>query len=95
MNWDGIVSVIGDVPAFVQVVYFGDYEWYEQQFPCKDPALVGDCNGDGILSIIGDVPGFVNHVYFGQALDGVTLSIDRFVDADVYLSAGAESNQKS
>ncbi len=64
MNWDGFVSIIGDVPWFVQVVYFQDYAGYEQQFPGKDPTLPGDCNGDGILSIIGDVPGFVNRVYF-------------------------------
>jgi uncharacterized repeat protein (TIGR01451 family) len=66
MNWDGIVSIIGDVPAFVQVVYRQDLNGYHQQFPGRDPTFPGDGNGDGILSIIGDVPGFVNRVYFGQ-----------------------------
>ncbi len=65
MNWDGFVSIIGDVPWFVQVVYFGDYAGYEQEFPGKDPVLPGDFNGDGVLSIIGDVPGFVSRAYFG------------------------------
>lgn len=66
MNYDGFVSIIGDVPPFVQVVYFNDYEWYEQQFPGMDPVCPGDCNGDGFLSIIGDVPCFVDCVYFGN-----------------------------
>ncbi len=66
MNWDGIVSIIGDVPAFVQVVYHQDLNGYQQQFPGRDPTFPGDGNGDGILSIIGDVPGFMNRVYFGQ-----------------------------
>ena len=66
MNWDAFVSIIGDVPGFVQVVYFQDYDGYGQQFPGKDPVLPGDCNGDGILSIVGDVPCFVDCVYFGN-----------------------------
>jgi hypothetical protein len=57
-NGDGIVSIIGDVPPFVQCVYFGNC-------PPGAPA-VGDCNHDGILSIIGDVPCFVDCVYFGN-----------------------------
>jgi len=81
MNWDGIVSIVGDVPPFVQVVYFGDFAGYEQQYPGKDPVVVGDCNGDGILSIVGDVPGFVNHVYFGQALGEVALSAGTLTDS--------------
>ncbi len=59
-NGDGIVSIIGDVPPFVQCVYFNN---------CPtgvDAIAVGDCNHDGILSIIGDVPCFVNCVYFQQ-----------------------------
>ncbi len=67
MNWDGMVSIVGDVPAFVRMVYCGDTGWYQQQFPGKDPVLPGDCNGDGVLSIVGDVPGFVDCVYFGQS----------------------------
>ena len=66
MNGDGIVSIVGDVPPFVQVVYFQDYTWYEEQFPGRDPVAVGDCNEDGILSIVGDVPCFVDCVYFGN-----------------------------
>jgi len=66
MNWDGFVSIVGDVPAFVRIVYFGDEEWYQQQFPGKAPACPGDCNADGILSIVGDVPCFVQCVYFGN-----------------------------
>ena len=69
MNWDGFVSIIGDVPGFVQVVYFQDYDGYAQQYPGKDPVVVGDCNGDGILSIVGDVPCFVDCVYFGNCLE--------------------------
>jgi hypothetical protein len=59
-NGDGIVSIVGDVPPFVQCVYFGS---------CPggvDPVTVGDCNHDGIISIVGDVPCFVNCVYFGN-----------------------------
>jgi hypothetical protein len=59
-NQDGIVSIVGDVPPFVQCVYFGS---------CPggvDTIAVGDCNGDDILSIVGDVPCFVDCVYFGS-----------------------------
>jgi hypothetical protein len=59
-NGDAFVSIIGDVPPFVQCVYFGD---------CPggvDLLAVGDCNEDGLLSIIGDVPCFVDCVYFGN-----------------------------
>ena len=61
-NGDGIISIIGDVPPFVEAVYFGQYpDWPQEKL-----LAIGDVNGDGILSIIGDVPGFVNRVYFGQ-----------------------------
>jgi hypothetical protein len=62
-NGDGIRSIIGDVPGFVNAVYFNQYPdgWSPEQ-----RLAVGDSNGDGILSIIGDVPGFVNCVYFGN-----------------------------
>ncbi|MEN6428703.1 MAG: trypsin-like peptidase domain-containing protein, partial [Phycisphaerales bacterium] len=59
-NDDGIVSIVGDVPPFVQCCYFND---------CPDGVdtiAVGDCNGDGILSIVGDVPCFVDCVYFNN-----------------------------
>jgi hypothetical protein len=57
-NDDGIVSIIGDVPPFVQCVYFSN---------CPPGAsAIGDCNGDGIISIVGDVPCFVQCVYFGD-----------------------------
>jgi uncharacterized delta-60 repeat protein len=69
MNRDGIVSIVGDVPPFVQVIYFQDYTWYEEHFPGGDPVGVGDCNGDGILSIVGDVPCFVDCAYFGYCPD--------------------------
>ena len=58
-NNDGIVSIVGDVPPFVDCVYF-------QNCPTNiDPVAVGDCSGDGIVSIIGDVPCFVDCAYFG------------------------------
>ena len=58
-NGDGFRSIIGDVPPFVQCVYFNRN--------CPENAVsVGDCNGDGFLSIIGDVPCFVDCVYFGN-----------------------------
>jgi hypothetical protein len=63
MNWDGFRSIIGDVPPFVRVVYFNDYDWYAEQFAGRDPTVPGDCNSDGILSIVGDVPCFVDCVY--------------------------------
>jgi hypothetical protein len=57
-NGDGIVSIVGDVPPFVDCVYFGN---------CPPDAVgKGDCNHDGIISIIGDVPCFVDCVYFGN-----------------------------
>jgi hypothetical protein len=59
-NGDGIRSIIGDVPGFVNCVYFNIVP------DGIDPIAVGDSNGDGILSIIGDVPGFVDCVYFGN-----------------------------
>jgi len=59
-NGDGIVSIVGDVPPFVNCVYFSN---------CPggvDPATFGDCNHDGIISIVGDVPCFVQCVYFAD-----------------------------
>jgi hypothetical protein len=61
-NGDGITSIIGDVPSFVNCVYFGNQPSWSQ-----DRLLgVGDCNHDSIISIIGDVPCFVDCVYFGN-----------------------------
>jgi len=62
-NGDGIRSIIGDVPGFVNAVYFNQYPdgWTQEKRLC-----VGDGNSDGILSIIGDVPPFVDCVYFGN-----------------------------
>jgi hypothetical protein len=57
-NGDGIVSIVGDVPPFVDCVYFGNCP--------PDYVPLCDCNGDGICSIIGDVPCFVDCVYFGN-----------------------------
>ena len=72
MNWDGFVSIVGDVEPFVKVVYNNDLAWYQNHFPGKDQVLPGDCSGDGFLSIIGDVPCFVNCVYFGNCATTVT-----------------------
>ena len=68
LNYDGIVSIIGDIPPFVACVYFDDCE-------CPEPGCLcpADCSGDGFLSIIGDVPCFVACVYFddcGRATAG-------------------------
>jgi len=65
-NGDGIRSIIGDVPGFVNAVYFNQYPdgWSQEK-----RLAVGDGNGDGILSIIGDVPPFVNCVYFQNCGD--------------------------
>ena len=61
-NGDGIVSIVGDVPPFVDCVYLGDCsDWPEGWL-----LPIGDCSQDGILSIIGDVPCFVDCVYFGN-----------------------------
>jgi hypothetical protein len=55
-NGDGFISIVGDVPPFVDCVYFGN---------CPPDAVgTGDCNHDGIVSIVGDVPCFVDCVYF-------------------------------
>jgi hypothetical protein len=59
-NNDGIVSIVGDVPPFVDCVYFSDCP------PGLDTITVGDCSGDDIVSIVGDVPCFVDCVYFGN-----------------------------
>ena len=57
-NSDDIVSIVGDVPPFVDCVY-------SQNCPGDvDTIAVGDCNGNAILSIVGDVPCFVDCVYF-------------------------------
>lgn len=66
MNWSGYPSIVGDVEPFVNVVYFGQFAWYGQQFPGHDPYCPGDMNGDGLLTIVGDVPEFVACVYFGN-----------------------------
>ena len=64
-NDDGFRSIIGDVPPFVQCVYFGNCP----PWPQDDIVCVGDCNDDGFLSLIGDVPCFVDCVYFGNCPD--------------------------
>jgi hypothetical protein len=59
-NGDGIVSIVGDVPPFVNCVYFQNCpDWPEAR-----RLAVGDCNHDGLISIVGDVPCFVDCVYF-------------------------------
>jgi hypothetical protein len=64
-NGDRIVSIVGDVPPFVDCVYF-------QNCPSGvDRIAVGDCNNDGILSIVGDVPCFVDCVYFGNCVGSI------------------------
>jgi hypothetical protein len=61
-NRDGIVSIVGDVPPFVECIYFSNYpDWSEEEL-----LSTGDCNHDSILSIVGDVPCFVDCVYFGN-----------------------------
>lgn len=57
-NNDGIISIVGDMPAFVRCLYFGDYP------EGVDPLVAGDGNHDGKLSIAGDAQGFVESVYF-------------------------------
>jgi hypothetical protein len=91
MNWDGMVSIVGDVPAFVRTVYLGDTDWYQQQFPGRDPILPGDCNGDGVLSIVGDVPGFVNCVYYGQGAGNAGFAFNNeWRSADSGMAVGGE-----
>jgi hypothetical protein len=63
INFDGFVSIIGDVPPFVACLYFGDCS------EDPDPLCPGDCSGDGLLTIIGDVPCFVECLYFGNCED--------------------------
>jgi len=56
INGDGFVSIIGDVPPFVDCVFFEN---------C--PGDIGDrcdINGDGFVCIIGDVRPFVDCVFF-------------------------------
>jgi hypothetical protein len=61
-NGDGLVSIVGDVPPFVDSVYFGNCpDWSPEQLP-----QMGDCSGDKIVSIVGDVPCFVDCAYFGN-----------------------------
>ena len=71
MNYDDFVSIIGDVPPFVDCVYFSDCI-------CPGPGCLcpGDCNASGFLSIIGDVQCFVDCVYFDDC-DGRGGSRDR------------------
>jgi hypothetical protein len=59
-NGDETVSIVGDMPPFVDCVYFQDCP------SGADAVAVGDCSEDGILSIVGDVPCFVDCVYFGN-----------------------------
>ncbi|MCK4660483.1 MAG: hypothetical protein KAV82_13255 [Phycisphaerae bacterium] len=65
MNYDGFISIIGEVPPFVDCVYFADCY-------CPGPGCLcpGDCNLSGFLSIIGDVQCFVDCVYFGDCDGG-------------------------
>lgn len=60
INYDGFVSIVGDVPPFVECLYFGNCP------EDPDPLCPGDCSGDGFLSIVGDVPCFVDCLYFSN-----------------------------
>jgi hypothetical protein len=91
MNWDGFVSIVGDVQPFVKVVYYNDLVWYHSQFPGKDPVCPGDGSGDGFLSIVGDVRPFVNCVYFGQCGQIITSAESPIPMAAV---AGEDSESK-
>ncbi len=64
INYDGFVSIVGDVPPFIDCLYFGNCP------DDPDPLCPGDCSGDGLLTIIGDVPCFVDCLYFGNCGDG-------------------------
>ena len=56
------MTIVGDVPPFVNCVYF-------QDCPADmDTVAIGDCNNDRLISIIGDVPCFVGCVYFEDCL---------------------------
>jgi len=62
MNGDGSLTEAGDIPFFVNCVYFGVCNC-----PCDTSCVVpGDCNKDGRLSVIGDVPCFVSCFFSGQ-----------------------------
>ena len=56
----------GDLEPFIRVMYYQDYDWYEQQFPGMDPICPADCNGDGYLSIVGDLSCFIECLYYGE-----------------------------
>ncbi len=64
VNGDGFVSILGDVPCFVDCLFFGNCPPQgacSGRYPCAC-----DCNGDGFCSILGDVPCFVDCVFFNQ-----------------------------
>lgn len=63
INYDGFVSIVGDVPPFVDCLYFGNCA------DNPDPLCPGDCSHDGFLSIVGDVPCFVDCLYFGNCAE--------------------------
>lgn len=64
LNGDDFPSIVGDVPPFVDCVYFEDCHC-----PGRGCVCPGDCNGDGFLSIVGDVPCFVDCVYFEECAE--------------------------
>lgn len=77
MNGDGFVSIVGDVPCFVDYVYFSAQQprpTCEGEVPCAC-----DCNGDGFCSILGDVPCFVDCLYFSQCTQA-TAAVDHASD---------------
>ena len=89
MNGNGFESILGDVPCFVDHVYFN----IDQPNPvCAGSVPCAcDCNNDGFCSIFGDVPCFVDCVFFDQccpALPAPSLRSDDLMDTGGIARAG-------
>jgi len=74
MNGDGFVSILGDVPCFVDFVFFS----IDQPNPVCAGEVPCACDGnqDGFCSIIGDVPGFVDCLFFNQCSEPANASVE-------------------
>lgn len=61
LNDDGLVSLVGDLPLYVDCVFSG-----ECNCPAEGCLCPADCNKDGIVTVVGDLPCFTDCLIFNN-----------------------------
>ncbi len=61
LNDDGLVSLVGDLPLYVDCVFSG-----QCNCPAEGCLCPADCNGDGLVTVVGDLPCFTDCLIFND-----------------------------